>query len=104
MIVYEDPDTSLTKRIEELEQENGDLRRNIDLAQRELHGRSPSKKKQSAGHSPKKPIAPFRKTVPAGDSDVENATMLLHGMALQEVPLDTFQVNSPVKTPGKKQR
>ncbi len=92
ILVYEDPDTSIIKRLEQLENENTALRRKLDQVERELHGGSPTKskkkhsKQQSVGASPTKPP-------PAGgDSDVEHAPMAVQDSALQEL-----EVGSPIK-------
>ena len=41
--VYEDPDVTVATQLEELEAENNELRRRLDLAEREIQCRSPTK-------------------------------------------------------------
>ena len=106
--VYEDPDASVVRQLEDVEHENEDLRRKVANMERELHGRSPTKKR-----SQRKMAAPA-KAMPAaaaisisGDSDAENTASLLDSMKLADIRAGAPSTStSPLKarTPGKKQR
>lgn len=106
--IYEDPDASVVRQLEDVEHENEDLRRKVANMERELHGRSPTKKR-----SQRKMAAPA-KAMPAaaaisisGDSDAENTASLLDSMKLADIRAGAPSTStSPLKarTPGKKQR
>ncbi len=84
--VHEDPEPTADERVIELEDENTVLRRRVKALERELHGRSPTKKTKTFIHTP----------MSADHSDVENAVFKLNGMSLDDKPV--------VKTPRTKQR
>ncbi|KAH0543477.1 hypothetical protein FGG08_002242 [Glutinoglossum americanum] len=88
--IHEDPEPSSGERIEELEDENEALRRKVDLLERELRNRSPTKKQRTF---------PAPRSL-AGDEDLENAVRGFGEMKLDEAP----GVPLKSKTPAKKQR
>ncbi|KAI9808942.1 MAG: hypothetical protein M1827_007116 [Pycnora praestabilis] len=89
--IHEDSAPSSEQRANELENENASLRRKLNLVERELRTRSPTKKQKS-----------FALPVMATNvnHDIENAMFKLNGMSLEA----KTQELSPAKTPGKKQR
>lgn len=90
--MHEDPEPPLAERIAALEEENDMLRRKLSNAERDLQGRSPTKKSTKKGTKVADSLA-------VEDSDVENAVPVVQTMILEEV----FEYSKP-KTPGKKQR
>ncbi|KAI9750167.1 MAG: hypothetical protein M1815_001957 [Lichina confinis] len=109
--IYEDPAASVVQQLEEVEHENEDLRRKVANMERELHGRSPTKKRsQRKIAAPAKPMAAAAVSI-SGDSDAENTVSLFDSMKLADVRADVradapSASTSPLKarTPGKKQR
>lgn len=91
MAVNEDPELSAEEKFEELELENDMLRSKIAALERELQGRSPTKKN-------KKALAENKFSL--GYSDVENTVCKMDEMSLEE----KAPPKTPGKTPGKKQR
>ena len=95
-VVHEDtePDATFCRRIEELENDNQNLRLKLNQMERELHGRSPTKKKTT--RSVTHPL----KELGGEDTDIENTISGFTGMVLHEGSSSTFKF----KTPAKKQR
>ncbi|KAJ5773954.1 hypothetical protein N7457_008850 [Penicillium paradoxum] len=84
------------QRVEELEQENDELRRKLAAFEREMHSQSPSKK-----HRPKNP-APSRSNHLGRESDIENALQRMDQLKLADT---MFTPPSPAGTsPTKKTR
>ncbi|KAI9874064.1 MAG: hypothetical protein M1830_010229 [Pleopsidium flavum] len=84
--IHEDPEPTADERVIELEDENAALRRKVQALERELQGRSPTKKSKRFVHA----------AMSADHSDVENAVFKLNGMSLDDKPVK--------KTPRTKQR
>ncbi len=92
--VHEDPETIPDERTSELENENAKLRRKVDQLERELQGRSPTKKKKQITVS-----------IHEDSQDVENTVIKLNGLNLEEKPpVMKSPHQTPSKTPGKRQR
>ncbi|KAI9724343.1 MAG: hypothetical protein M1812_000411 [Candelaria pacifica] len=92
--IHEDPEPTQDERALEIEDENIQLRQKVDQLERELQGRSPTKKKKQI-------------TVSIHDDyqDVENTVVKLNGLNLEEKPpMMRSPQQTPAKTPGKKQR
>ena len=119
-LVYEDPDVTVATQLEELEAENNELRRRLDLAQREIQCRSPTKtatkkKKDNNNNSNSINILGSKlarmasdglmtMTV-ADDSDVENLSSQMHDIMMAAPPQLPVVPPSPKPKPsGKKQR
>jgi chromosome segregation ATPase len=86
--VYEDPEPSAKERIEEMEGENEALRRKIDLLERELQNRSPTKKQRTL---------PAPRNFRIEDGDLENAVQGLSEMRLDDTPEALAKSKSAVK-------
>ncbi|KAI9778295.1 MAG: hypothetical protein M1835_004972 [Candelina submexicana] len=93
--IHEDDPTCIQDdRASELEDENAKLRRKVDQLERELQGRSPTKKKKQITVS-----------IHEGYQDVENTVIKLNRTNLEEKPpMMRSPQQTPAKTPGKKQR
>ncbi|KAJ5749208.1 uncharacterized protein N7511_010904 [Penicillium nucicola] len=91
--IFEDPNSNA--RMEELEQENDDLRRRLAALEREMHSQSPSRKPRA------KNAAPARANVLSRESDIENALQRMDQLKLADT---MFAPPSPGASPVKKQR
>ncbi|KAK2742365.1 hypothetical protein FQN55_007899 [Onygenales sp. PD_40] len=80
--IHEDPETTPSDHLAELEQENDVLRMRIANLERELHSRSPTRK--TAAKSKKNTVQPRQDSLDysyaSGESDVENSPMRLGEM------------------------
>ncbi|EEQ32012.1 putative succinate--hydroxymethylglutarate CoA-transferase [Microsporum canis] len=94
--IHEDPKPDSVERINELEAENDALRRKIELLERELLSRSPTKKTRS-----KKNTIPGRfdsmdySFTPANESDIENSQLDMKKFNMKSSPL--AQTGKPKK-------
>ncbi len=70
------------------------MRRKLDNAQREVHARSPTKKKATAPHKAKA-AAPLAAMLDEDVFAVENAASLLRGMSLQDSPVAKIKPQTP---------
>ncbi|KAI9857398.1 MAG: hypothetical protein M1813_008301 [Trichoglossum hirsutum] len=89
--IHEDPEPSSREHTEELEDENEMLRRKVDLLERELRNRSPTKKQKGL---------PIPRKLRLGDEELENAVQGLSEMKLG----DPSESGLNSKTPAKKQQ
>lgn len=95
-LVYEDPEPSTDERVEELEDENEQLRRRLAALERQMNAQSPTRKPRS------KNLAPSRSSNILGrESDIENAIQRMTKLNLTD---SMFTPASPAASPGKKQR
>ncbi|KAJ5577671.1 uncharacterized protein N7459_006635 [Penicillium hispanicum] len=93
--IYEDPELSQDERVEELENENDQLRRRIATLEREMHSQSPTRKPRT------KNVPPTRSSNLLGrESDIESALQRMNQLHLTD---SMFSPASPT-SPGKKQR
>lgn len=106
--VYEDPVPSSDDRVEELEDENQQLRNKIALLERELTGRSPTKKSKSRPLNSENTLMPTSPTkcktniTIVRESDIENALRRMDQLKLVD---NIYSPATPAtQTPGKKQR
>lgn len=93
--VYEDPEQSSNERVEELENENEQLRRRLATLEREMNSQSPSRKPRAKHTSPNKPS-----NLLSRESDIENALQRMNQLHLTD---SMFTPSSPT-SPGKKPR
>ncbi|KAJ5105865.1 hypothetical protein NUU61_003212 [Penicillium alfredii] len=95
--IYEDPEPSADERVEDLENENDQLRRRIATLEREINSRSPTRKPR-----PKNLAPPRSSNLLGRESDIENALQRMDQLKLTD---SMFSPASPVaSSPGKKQR
>jgi hypothetical protein len=81
--------------MEELEQENGDLRRRLAALEREMHSQSPTRKPRA------KTATPARANLLSRESDIENALQRMDQLKLADT---MFAPPSPGASPIKKQK
>lgn len=95
-LVYEVPEPSSDERVEELENENEQLRRRLAALERQMNAQSPTRKPRS------KKVAPSPSSNILGrESDIENAIQRMNKLNLAD---SIFAPASPTASPGKKQR
>ncbi|KAJ5918713.1 hypothetical protein N7454_009857 [Penicillium verhagenii] len=94
--IFEDPETPSNARVEELEEENEQLRRRIAALEREMHSHSPTRKPRTKIATPN-PASNLR----ARESDIENALQRMNQLNLTDT---MFSPATPSSSPGKKQR
>ncbi|KAJ5818545.1 hypothetical protein N7474_004136 [Penicillium riverlandense] len=95
--IYEDPERSTNERVEELENENEQLRRRLAALEREMSSQSPTRK-------PRAKNAPTTRSsnLLGRESDIENALQRLDHLKIAD---SMFSPSSPAPTsPGKKPR
>ncbi|KAJ5750231.1 hypothetical protein N7533_007259 [Penicillium manginii] len=93
--IYEDPEQSSNERVEELEDENEQLRRRLATLEREMNSQSPTRQPRGKHASPNKPS-----TLLSRESDIENALQRMNQLHLTD---GMFSPSSPT-SPGKKPR
>ncbi|KAJ5155878.1 hypothetical protein N7492_008681 [Penicillium capsulatum] len=94
--IYEDPDPSVDEKMDELENENEQLRRRLATLEREMSSQSPTRKPRAKNTSPTK-----SSNVLGRGSDIENALQRMNQLHLTD---SMFAPASPTSSPGKKQR
>ena len=91
--VFEDSDSN--ERIDELEQENDQLRRKLAALEREMLSQSPTRKPRA------KNATPVRSNLHGRESDIENALQRMDQLKLADT---MFAPPSPGASPTKKTR
>lgn len=92
-LVFEDSESS--QRVEELEQENDQLRRKVAALEREMHSQSPTRKLKP------KNATSARSNLLGRESDIENALQRMDQLKLADT---MFTPPSPATSPTKKTR
>lgn len=96
MPVYEDPAQTSDDRVEELENENEELRRRIAALERDMHSHSPTRKPRSKNTAPAQ-----SSTLLGRESDIENALQRMNQLNLTDT---MYSPPPPPASPGKKTR
>ncbi|KAJ5492936.1 hypothetical protein N7539_001682 [Penicillium diatomitis] len=99
--IYEDPEPSANERIEDLENENEQLRRRLAAMEREMSSQSPTRKPR-AKHAPSSPKGAINRL--GRGSEIDNAIQRVNQLNITD---GMFSVPSPVPklaSPGKKLR
>ncbi|KAJ5103498.1 hypothetical protein N7532_004027 [Penicillium argentinense] len=94
--IYEDPEPSSNERVEELEQENDQLRRRLAALEREMNSQSPTRKPRAKQISPSK-----ASNLLSRESDIENALQRMNQLHLTD---SMFLPASPSSSPTKKSK
>ncbi|KAJ6096246.1 hypothetical protein N7486_006992 [Penicillium sp. IBT 16267x] len=94
--IFEDPEPSSNARVEELEDENEQLRRRVATLEREMHSHSPTRKPRAKNAAPS-----HSSNVLSRESDIENALQRMNQLNLTDT---MFSPTTPSSSPGKKQR
>lgn len=94
--IFEDPEPSSNARVEELEDENEQLRRRIATLEREMHSHSPTRKPRAKNATPG-----HTSNMLGRESDIENALQRMNQLNLTDT---MFSPATPSSSPGKKQR
>ncbi|GLI72861.1 hypothetical protein PoHVEF18_001045 [Penicillium ochrochloron] len=97
--IYEDPEQSMNDRVEDLENENEQLRRRLAILEREMNSHSPTRKPRAKHAAP----SPSRTANRLGrESDIENALQRMNQLNLTDSmfspPSPTPKSSSPGKT------
>ncbi|KAJ5211968.1 uncharacterized protein N7498_003614 [Penicillium cinerascens] len=94
--IFEDPEPTSDQKVQDLEDENEQLRRRVAALEREMSSQSPTRKPRS------KHVPPSRSSNLLGrESDIENALQRMNQLNLTD---SMFTPSSPTASPGKKQR
>ncbi|KAJ5644989.1 hypothetical protein N7507_011000 [Penicillium longicatenatum] len=94
--IFEDPEPPSNARVEELEDENEQLRRRIATLEREMHSHSPTRKPRAKNATPS-----HASNMLSRESDIENALQRMNQLNLTDT---MFSPATPSSSPGKKQR
>ncbi|KAJ5692857.1 hypothetical protein N7462_002280 [Penicillium macrosclerotiorum] len=98
--IYEDPESSVDSRVEELEHENEQLRRRLAALEREMTSHSPTRKPRSKNAQP---TAAASSHILGRESDVENALQRMNQLNLTDTMFNPASQTSTA-SPGKKTR
>ncbi|KAJ5648016.1 hypothetical protein N7490_004388 [Penicillium lividum] len=94
--IFEDPELSSNARVEELEDENDQLRRRIAALEREMHSHSPTRKPRAKNATPDPASSLLGR-----ESDIENAMQRVNQLNLTDT---MFSPAPPSSSPTKKLR
>lgn len=99
--IYEDPQQSTDERVEELENENEQLRRRLAVLERETSSHSPTRKPR-AKHAPSSPSRTANRL--GRESDIENALQRMNQLNLTDSMFSPPSPTPKSASPGKKTR
>ncbi|OOQ82926.1 kinesin family protein [Penicillium brasilianum] len=99
--IYEDPEQSTNERVEELENENEQLRRRLAILEREMSSHSPTRKPRAKQALP----SPIRTANRLGrESEIENALQRMNQLNLTDSMFSPPSPTPKSSSPGKKTR
>lgn len=99
--IYEDPQQSTDERVEELENENEQLRRRLAILEREVSSHSPTRKPR-AKHTPSSPSRTANRL--GRESDIENALQRMNQLNLTDSMFSPPSPTTKSASPSKKTR
>jgi hypothetical protein len=99
--IYEDPEQSMNDRVEDLENENEQLRRRLAILEREMNSHSPTRKPRAKHAAP----SPNRTANRLGrESDIENALQRMNQLNITDSMFSPPPPTPKSSSPGKKTR